>query len=61
MTGTALETVLRRDRAVVIGALAALALLCWVYLAALASAPKREISSSAINWLAAELTMNCVG
>ena len=39
MTNGALETVLRRDRAVIIGALAALALLCWIYLASLASAP----------------------
>ena len=39
MTGGALETVLRRDRMVVLAALAALALLCWLYLASLAAAP----------------------
>ncbi len=39
MTTGALETVLRRDRTVVIGALALLALLCWFYLASLAAAP----------------------
>jgi predicted metal-binding membrane protein len=38
MTDSALETVLRRDRLVVLAALAALALLCWVYLATLAAA-----------------------
>lgn len=36
MTAGALETVLRRDRLVVLGALAGLALLCWLYLASLA-------------------------
>ena len=39
MTGSALETVLRRDRAVVLAALAALAILCWLYLVSLASTP----------------------
>jgi predicted metal-binding membrane protein len=39
MTDSALETVLRRDRTVVLAALGALALLCWLYLASLAAAP----------------------
>ncbi len=39
MTDSVLETVLRRDRMVVLAALAALALLCWAYLASLAAAP----------------------
>jgi predicted metal-binding membrane protein len=39
MNNGALETVLRRDRMVVLGAMAALALLCWLYLASLAAAP----------------------
>ena len=39
MTGSALETVLRRDRLIVIAALATVVVLCFVYLASLAAAP----------------------
>lgn len=42
MPGTALEAVLRRDRAIVIAALAALALLSWAYLAWLSAAPAMD-------------------
>lgn len=53
MTGTALETVLRRDRAVVIGALATLALLCWIYLASLAAMPVMDgMSPGVAPWTA---------
>lgn len=50
MTNGALETVLRRDRAVVIGALAALALLCWAYLSSLAAAPMAGMAPGAAPW-----------
>jgi predicted metal-binding membrane protein len=60
-SGTALEAVLRRDRAMVIGALAALALLCWLYLASLAAAARMDgmagmtgISPGAVQWTARE-------
>ena len=50
MTDSVLETVLRRDRAVVLGALATLALLCWAYLAALAAAPMAGMAPGAAPW-----------
>ena len=37
--GSALEAILRRDRVVILGALAALATLCWIYLVWLAARP----------------------
>ena len=46
VTGSALETVLRRDRAVVLAALAALALLCWAWLAWLAASAPMASSMS---------------
>jgi predicted metal-binding membrane protein len=46
LTGSALETVLRRDRAIVVAALAALALLCWVWLAWLAASAPMASSMS---------------
>ncbi len=42
MSNGALEAVLRRDRAVVLGALAALTILCWAYLLSLPSMPAME-------------------
>ena len=47
-SGSALEAVLRRDRAIVIGALAALAILAWLYLASLAAMPAMEGMAPAV-------------
>ena len=55
MTNSALETVLRRDRAVVIGALGALAALCWFYLASIASMPAMDgMAPGVARWSAAD-------
>jgi predicted metal-binding membrane protein len=52
---TTLETLLRRDRAVVLGALAALALLCWAYLVSLAATPAMAgMSAMAAHWSPAD-------
>lgn len=47
MAGELLETILRRDRALVATALAALALSCWAYLAWLAAAPAHSMDAVA--------------
>ena len=57
MTGELLERVLRRDRAVIAAALAALALLCWAYLLRLAAAPAESMAAMApelARWTAAD-------
>jgi predicted metal-binding membrane protein len=57
MAGELLESVLRRDRAVIAAALAALALLCWAYLAWLATAPAHSMAAMAPgigHWSAAD-------
>ena len=57
MTGDLLESILRRDRAVIAAALAALALLCWAYLARLAAAPGHSMADMAPairHWSAAD-------
>ncbi len=45
MTSDLLESILRRDRAVIAAALAALALLCWAYLGWLAAAPAHSMEA----------------
>ncbi|HEX6375862.1 MAG TPA: DUF2182 domain-containing protein [Allosphingosinicella sp.] len=58
MTAELLESILRRDRAVIAAALAALALLCWAYLAWLAAAPAHSMAPMAPGigrWSAADL------
>lgn len=47
MTSDLLESILRRDRAVIAAALAALALLCWAYLIWLAAAPAHSMAEMA--------------
>lgn len=57
MAAELLESVLRRDRAVIAAALGALALLCWAYLAWLAAAPAHSMESMAPgigHWSAAD-------
>ena len=57
---TALESVLRRDRLVVLTAVAALAVLCWIYLAWLAAEPAmdaRMMSPDLARWSAADALM----
>ena len=56
----ALEAVLRRDRTIVVGALAALAILCWLYLFALAAEPGMHgsmvgMAPAIANWSAADV------
>lgn len=67
MTGEILESILRRDRAVIAAALAALALLCWAYLVWIAAAPAHSMAETAPAirpWSAADflvmLAMWCV-
>jgi predicted metal-binding membrane protein len=60
VTGELLESILRRDRAVIGAALAALALLCWAYLALLAAAPAHSMDAIAPGlgrWSAGEFGM----
>jgi predicted metal-binding membrane protein len=60
MTGELLDTILRRDRAVVASALGALALLCWAYLAWLAAAPIGSMAAMApgiVHWSAADFLL----
>ena len=47
MTGELLESILRRDRAVIAAALAVLALLCWAYLVWLAAMPAHDMAAMA--------------
>lgn len=57
MTADLLESILRRDRAVIAAALGALALLCWAYLAWLAAAPAHSMAAMAPgigHWSAAD-------
>ena len=56
MTGGLLESILRRDRAVIAAALALLALLCWAYLFRLAAAPDHAMAMAPAigHWSAAD-------
>src|SRR5688572_26607362 len=57
MSSELLESILRRDRAVIAAALGALALLCWAYLAWLAAAPAHSMAAMAPglgHWSAAD-------
>jgi predicted metal-binding membrane protein len=63
MSSDLLESVLRRDRAVIAAALAALALLCWAYLAWLAAAPAHSMAAMAPGigrWSAADFLVMLV-
>lgn len=57
MIAEPIESILRRDRVVIAAALAALALLCWAYLAWLAAAPAHDMGAMAPaigHWSAAD-------
>jgi predicted metal-binding membrane protein len=60
MTSDLLESILRRDRVVIAAALAAIALLCWGYLAWLAAGPAHSMESMApamSHWSAADFVV----